>query len=139
MKGPQARTCFTCIVYIYVLLSTHLQDCRDPLPPRLPPSLPAAPVCCSSRYGLALLSCYGLFVVYSLRVNLSVAMVDMLNSSHQSSPNQSSSLCPAHPSPTRPQRNNTVSPKLFTQDPTSDLDSLVQFEGCPKVFDLKCL
>uniref|UniRef100_A0A3B4BB53 Major facilitator superfamily (MFS) profile domain-containing protein n=1 Tax=Periophthalmus magnuspinnatus TaxID=409849 RepID=A0A3B4BB53_9GOBI len=42
-----------------------------------------APVCCSARYGLALLSSYGFFVVYSLRVNLSVAMVDMLNNTNR--------------------------------------------------------
>uniref|UniRef100_A0A7N8WP87 Sialin n=1 Tax=Mastacembelus armatus TaxID=205130 RepID=A0A7N8WP87_9TELE len=54
-----------------------------------------APACCSSRYTLALLSSYGFFVVYSLRVNLSVAMVDMLNSTHQSSINHSGSVCPA--------------------------------------------
>lgn len=75
---------------------------------------PAAPVCCSSRYGLALLSCYGFFVVYSLRVNLSVAMVDMLNSTHQSGTNGSGSVCPAHPSPERPKHNHTVSKNAST-------------------------
>ncbi|KAI4903222.1 hypothetical protein NFI96_021620 [Prochilodus magdalenae] len=40
-----------------------------------------APVLCSSRYGLAILSCYGFFVAYALRVNLSVTMVSMVNSS----------------------------------------------------------
>lgn len=68
----------------------------------------AAPVCCSSRYGLALLSCFGFFVVYSLRVNLSVAMVDMLNTTHHFGPNRSAS-CPPHPSPARPKHNRTVS------------------------------
>ncbi|KAM7408379.1 hypothetical protein PAMA_002209 [Pampus argenteus] len=68
-----------------------------------------APVCCSSRYGLALLSSYGFFVVYSLRVNLSVAMVDMLNSTHQSTTNHSVSVCPAHASPARPKSNHTAS------------------------------
>lgn len=77
----------------------------------LSPSLSVAPVCCSSRYGLALLSCYGFFVVYSLRVNLSVAMVDMLNNTHQSSPNHSMSVCPAHSNPPRPKHNHTVSEK----------------------------
>ncbi|XP_072246727.1 sialin [Leuresthes tenuis] len=71
--------------------------------------VPRAPVCCSSRYALALLSCYGFFVVYSLRVNLSVAMVDMLNSTHQSSANHSSSVCPAHANPARPKNNHTAS------------------------------
>ncbi len=72
---------------------------------------PVAPACCSSRYGLALLSSFGFFVVYSLRVNLSVAMVDMLNSTHQSSANHSDSVCPAHASPARPKHNHTVSKK----------------------------
>uniref|UniRef100_A0A3B3XPW7 Sialin n=1 Tax=Poecilia mexicana TaxID=48701 RepID=A0A3B3XPW7_9TELE len=53
--------------------------------------LRSAPACCSSRYGLALLSSYGFFVVYSLRVNLSVAMVDMLNNTHQSRSDHSGS------------------------------------------------
>lgn len=68
----------------------------------------AAPACCSSRYGLALLSSFGFFVVYSLRVNLSVAMVDMLNTTRQSSTNHSGSVCPAHANPPRPKRNHTV-------------------------------
>lgn len=68
-----------------------------------------APACCSSRYGLALLSCFGFFVVYSLRVNLSVAMVDMLNNTHQSNTNHSGSLCPGHPVPPRPKHNHTAS------------------------------
>ncbi|KAI7805384.1 sialin [Triplophysa rosa] len=64
-----------------------------------------APACCSSRYGLALLSCYGFFVAYALRVNLSVAMVDMLKNS--SRPNSSSSVCPRHSSPV-PKHNHTA-------------------------------
>lgn len=70
--------------------------------------VPRAPACCSSRYTLALLSCYGSFVVYSLRVNLSVAMVDMLNRTHQSGDNQSGSVCPAHADPARPKHNHTA-------------------------------
>ncbi|KAK7902121.1 hypothetical protein WMY93_018890 [Mugilogobius chulae] len=65
-----------------------------------------APVCCSARYGLALLSSYGFFVVYSLRVNLSVAMVDMLNTTNHQ--NTNSSVCPAQPEPPRPKRNHTA-------------------------------
>lgn len=68
-----------------------------------------APACCSSRYGLAVLSSFGFFVVYSLRVNLSVAMVDMLNTTHQASTNHSSSVCPAHANPQRPKHNHTAS------------------------------
>ncbi|XP_064172036.1 sialin-like isoform X2 [Anguilla rostrata] len=66
-----------------------------------------APACCSSRYGLALLSCYGFFVAYALRVNLSVAMVDMLNTN--TSGNTSCSLCPRHEEPLRPKHNHTAS------------------------------
>ncbi|XP_068597753.1 sialin-like [Brachionichthys hirsutus] len=61
-----------------------------------------APAFCSSRYGLALLSCCGFFVVYTLRVNLSVALVDMVNSTQHPSTNRSSSACPAHDTPPRP-------------------------------------
>ncbi|XP_049591389.1 sialin [Syngnathus scovelli] len=68
-----------------------------------------APACFSARYGLALLSCFGFFVVYALRVNLSVAMVDMLNSTRQAHPNHSSSVCPPHQSPARPKHNQTAS------------------------------
>ncbi|TSK22712.1 Sialin [Bagarius yarrelli] len=67
-----------------------------------------APALCSSRYGLALLSCYGFFVAYALRVNLSVAMVDMLRNS-SSSTNASVSVCPRHTSPARPKHNHTAS------------------------------
>ncbi|XP_068597826.1 sialin-like [Brachionichthys hirsutus] len=67
-----------------------------------------APAFCSSRCGLALLSCYGFFVVYSLRVNLSVALVDMLNSTQHSSTNHSSSVCPAHDAPSPHVHNHTA-------------------------------
>ncbi|KAG9275405.1 sialin isoform X1 [Astyanax mexicanus] len=67
-----------------------------------------APALCSSRYGLALLSCYGFFVAYALRVNLSVAMVDMLNSSSSNS-GANDSVCPRHNSPARPKHNHTAS------------------------------
>ncbi|XP_043111450.1 sialin [Puntigrus tetrazona] len=68
--------------------------------------LQKAPACCSSRYGLAFLSCYGFFVAYALRVNLSVAMVDMLKNS--SGANSSSSVCPHHSIPV-PKHNHTAS------------------------------
>lgn len=75
-----------------------------------------APVCCSSRYGLAVLSCYAFFVAYALRVNLSVAMVDMLNSTRKSSTNHSGSLCPAHNSSERPKHNHTVSWNMSVEE-----------------------
>uniref|UniRef100_A0A8C5EB93 Sialin n=1 Tax=Gouania willdenowi TaxID=441366 RepID=A0A8C5EB93_GOUWI len=62
-----------------------------------------APACGSARYCLAFLSSYGFFVVYALRVNLSVAMVDMLNSTHthtHTHSNHSGSVCPLHDLPT---------------------------------------
>lgn len=72
--------------------------------------VPRAPVCGSARYGLAFLSSYGFFVVYSLRVNLSVAMVDMLNNTNQhTNTNHTGSVCPAHDDPPRPKRNHTAS------------------------------
>ncbi|KAG2467242.1 S17A5 protein, partial [Polypterus senegalus] len=37
-----------------------------------------APACCSARYSLAFLSFCGFFMAYALRVNLSVAMVEMV-------------------------------------------------------------
>uniref|UniRef100_A0A3Q0S000 Sialin n=1 Tax=Amphilophus citrinellus TaxID=61819 RepID=A0A3Q0S000_AMPCI len=52
---------------------------------------------------------YGFFVVYSLRVNLSVAMVDMLNSTHQSTANHSGTECPGHADPAVRKHNHTAS------------------------------
>ncbi|KAG9350533.1 hypothetical protein JZ751_026899 [Albula glossodonta] len=71
-----------------------------------------APACCSARYGLALLACYGFFVAYALRVNLSVAMVDMLNTN--TSDNTSCSVCPRHDDPPRPKHNHTA--KVYDWD-----------------------
>ncbi|XP_063347477.1 sialin [Pelmatolapia mariae] len=68
-----------------------------------------APACGSSRYTLALLSSYGFFVVYSLRVNLSVAMVDMLNNTHQSTHNHSGTVCPGRADPAVRKHNHTAS------------------------------
>ncbi|XP_031441606.1 sialin [Clupea harengus] len=42
----------------------------------------AAPQCCSVRWNLAILMYFGLAVVYGLRVNLSVAMVAMVNNTY---------------------------------------------------------
>ncbi|XP_033835222.1 sialin-like [Periophthalmus magnuspinnatus] len=74
-----------------------------------------APVCCSARYGLALLSSYGFFVVYSLRVNLSVAIVDMHNNTNHHTNTNSTSVCPLHFDPPRPKRNHTAS--VYDWDP----------------------
>ncbi|KAF5910114.1 Elongation factor 1-alpha 1 [Clarias magur] len=88
---------------------TETDDYEQPLlHRRKDDDIKRAPVLCSSRYGLALLSCYGFFVAYALRVNLSVAMVDMLKNS-SSSNNVSGSVCPRHTSPARPSHNHTAS------------------------------
>ncbi|XP_068137593.1 sialin [Hyperolius riggenbachi] len=59
---------------------------------------PAAkvPVCCSARYNLAALALLGFFMVYALRVNLSVALVDMINSTSHDQENRSANVCPDH-------------------------------------------
>ncbi|KAL2080375.1 hypothetical protein ACEWY4_024168 [Coilia grayii] len=69
----------------------------------------AAPQCCSVRCNLAVLMFFGFAVVYGLRVNLSVAMVAMVNNTNpQPSENHTvSQECPA-PSP---------SPGNVTQSP----------------------
>lgn len=61
----------------------------------------------SSRFCLAYLAFLGFVNVYALRVNLSVAIVSMVNSSYLVSPHHSndSSACPESPS----QANHTVS------------------------------
>ncbi|KAF0027708.1 hypothetical protein F2P81_020449 [Scophthalmus maximus] len=108
---------YKAITCVFVELLNDLQRCKGVVLELKPVSYlslslcsrPVAPVCGSSRYGLALLSSYGFFVVYSLRVNLSVAMVDMLNNTHQSSANHSGSACPAHANPARPKHNHTAS------------------------------
>ncbi|XP_041107980.1 sialin isoform X3 [Polyodon spathula] len=61
------------------------------------PKLKEAPACCSARYGLATLSFFGFFMVYALRVNLSVALVEMVKTKVSS--NSSSSVCPHSDSP----------------------------------------
>ncbi|XP_067840264.1 sialin isoform X2 [Heptranchias perlo] len=52
--------------------------------------------CCSARYNLAILAFWGFFVVYALRVNLSVAMVEMLDNNATLPKNGSVEACPPH-------------------------------------------
>ncbi|XP_073425429.1 sialin isoform X2 [Dendrobates tinctorius] len=52
------------------------------------------PACCSARYNLAVLALLGFFMLYALRVNLSVALVDMVNSTSSEQVNQSANVCP---------------------------------------------
>ncbi|XP_021099391.1 sialin isoform X2 [Heterocephalus glaber] len=56
----------------------------------------AAPVCCSARYNLAILSFFGFFVLYALRVNLSVALVEMVDSNTTAADNRTSKECAEH-------------------------------------------
>lgn len=69
------------------------EDCELLVPPDEVP-----PVCCSARLNLALLMFLGFTVVYGLRVNLSVAMVAMVNNTDSSSTanisNSSKHVCP---------------------------------------------
>ncbi|XP_059745726.1 sialin isoform X2 [Bos taurus] len=66
-----------------------------------------APVCCSARYNLAFLSFFGFFVLYSLRVNLSVALVDMVDSNTTAKDNRTSYECAEHSAPIKVLRNQT--------------------------------
>ncbi|XP_048453235.1 sialin isoform X1 [Rhincodon typus] len=52
--------------------------------------------CCSTRCNLAILAFWGFFVVYALRVNLSVAMVEMLDDNATLLKNGSVEACPPH-------------------------------------------
>ncbi|KAM7373544.1 hypothetical protein PAMP_008386 [Pampus punctatissimus] len=57
------------------------------------------PQCCSARFNLAILMFLGFSVVYGLRVNLSVAMVAMVNNTSNSTLGQNSSIVHACPMP----------------------------------------
>ncbi|XP_060988030.1 sialin isoform X3 [Dama dama] len=77
--------------------------------PGIKPASPelAAPVCCSARYNLAFLSFFGFFVLYSLRVNLSVALVDMVDSNTTAKDNRTSYECAEHSAPIKVLHNQT--------------------------------
>ncbi|XP_066109771.1 sialin isoform X2 [Saccopteryx bilineata] len=66
-----------------------------------------APVCCSARYNLAFLACFGFFVLYSLRVNLSVALVDMVDSNTTLADNRTSKECAEHSTSSKVHHNQT--------------------------------
>ncbi|KAK2508154.1 hypothetical protein MC885_009047 [Smutsia gigantea] len=55
--------------------------------------------CCSARYNLAVLAFFGFFVLYALRVNLSVALVDMVDSNVTTADNSTSQPCADHSTP----------------------------------------
>lgn len=67
----------------------------------------AAPACCSARYNLALLAFCGFFVLYALRVNLSVALVDMVDSNSTLTDNRTSKECAEHSAPVKVHHNHT--------------------------------
>ena len=75
----------------------------------LPQVFISAPVCCSARYNLAFLSFFGFFVLYSLRVNLSVALVDMVDLNTTAKDNRTSYECAEHSAPIKVLHNQTVS------------------------------
>ncbi|XP_068027016.1 sialin isoform X4 [Melanerpes formicivorus] len=66
--------------------------------------------CCSARYSLALLACLGFFLLYALRVNLSVALVAMVEPSGSPAPNSTADLCPER-SPARGTAHNATGEK----------------------------
>ena len=68
--------------------------------------LPVPPQCCSARYNLAIMMFFGFSVVYGLRVNLSVAMVAMVNGTN-SQPTLNSSV--GHECPVSSHGNNNGS------------------------------
>lgn len=70
------------------------------------PRAKAAPACCSARYNLAVLAFLGFFVLYALRVNLSVALVDMVDS-NTTLANRTSKECPEHSGPIKVLHNQT--------------------------------
>ncbi|XP_036890203.1 sialin isoform X2 [Sturnira hondurensis] len=80
------------------------------------PQPEVAPVCCSVRYNLAILAFFGFFVLYALRVNLSVALVDMVDSNTTS--DRTSKEC-AEPSPPTPVPPSPVPPSPAPPNRTS--------------------
>uniref|UniRef100_A0A8V0XBP6 Sialin n=1 Tax=Gallus gallus TaxID=9031 RepID=A0A8V0XBP6_CHICK len=69
--------------------------------------LGTVPACCSARYNLALLAFFGFFLLYALRVNLSVALVDMVEPNTSLAKNTTSNVCPEHSSTINVPRNTT--------------------------------
>uniref|UniRef100_A0A4W3H040 Sialin n=1 Tax=Callorhinchus milii TaxID=7868 RepID=A0A4W3H040_CALMI len=68
----------------------------DLLIPYQPVCIPSAPVFCYVRWHLAALAFFGFFVVYTLRVALSVALVEMIDSNVTSKQNGSIAACAPH-------------------------------------------
>lgn len=55
-----------------------------------------------------MLAFFGFFVLYALRVNLSVALVDMVDSNTTLAENRTSKECADHSAPIKVLRNQTV-------------------------------
>ncbi|XP_054018461.1 sialin [Dryobates pubescens] len=72
-----------------------------------PKTASQGPACCSARYSLALLACLGFFLLYALRVNLSVALVAMVEPGGGPAGNGSASVCPERPGGGTAPRNAT--------------------------------
>lgn len=71
------------------------------------PILKPVPICCSARFGLAIWAFLGFFLLYALRVNLSVALVDMVEPNASLTKNTTSKMCPDHSSAPPTPRNTT--------------------------------
>ncbi|XP_025907065.1 sialin isoform X3 [Nothoprocta perdicaria] len=84
---------------------------RTPLLKESPPGTSTGtgtvPACCSARYNLALLAFFGFFLLYALRVNLSVALVDMVEPNTSLAKNTTSNVCPEHSSTINVPRNTS--------------------------------
>ncbi|KAF4795897.1 hypothetical protein TURU_088570 [Turdus rufiventris] len=83
------------------------EEGEDRTPLLKEPQPDTVPACCSARYNLALLACFGFFLLYALRVNLSVALVDMVEPNTSLAKNTSSNVCPEHSSTINVPRNTT--------------------------------
>ncbi|XP_053237247.1 sialin isoform X5 [Podarcis raffonei] len=84
------------------------EEDRTPLLQReAQPTGKAAPICCSARLSLAVWAFLGFFLLYALRVNLSVALVDMVESNASLTKNTSSNVCKEHSSTPVVPRNTT--------------------------------
>ncbi|XP_061283195.1 sialin isoform X4 [Bos javanicus] len=116
-RAPRAETARQALLFMEFSRQEYWSELPFPPPGDLPnpgikPASPAspelaAPVCCSARYNLAFLSFFGFFVLYSLRVNLSVALVDMVDSNTTAKDNRTSYECAEHSAPIKVLRNQT--------------------------------
>ncbi|KAM9018777.1 sialin isoform 4-T4 [Ara ararauna] len=86
-------------------METEEGEDRTPLLKESQPG--TVPACCSARYNLALLAFFGFFLLYALRVNLSVALVDMVEPNTSLAKNATSNVCPEHSSTINVPRNTT--------------------------------